>query len=126
MAYRRAGDPVWSKTLAVRGTIQYFMIGQEPLHYCILVGEGDDLRQRVVPATDLRAADDQCDECNRWLPRSSFNQGHRDEALICFLCRRTYEGKVAGWSPRTEEIIERTFDDMQEATRLDAEDELAR
>lgn len=97
--YRRAGQRVWSTSLDTLATIQYYMVGREPLHYCLLVGEGDDLKQAIVPASDLRTADGCCDGCSRWLPASSFNQGYRGEVSLCFLCYRSERGLVVGWNP---------------------------
>lgn len=49
--------------------------------------------------SNLRAADFQCEDCDRWLPSSS--DGGHPEAAVCFLCMQfyTYVSGPRGWRP---------------------------
>jgi hypothetical protein len=100
MAYRRPGDRVWVRSLNDVATITG-IVSKKPLIY-----SGEWKGDRVSIAAPVRSADRQCDECNRWLPLSSFNQGHHGEVDICFLCLRSYKGEVAGWAPHVDQQYE--------------------
>jgi hypothetical protein len=88
---------VWIKSLATTGEIRgrSFHLGTPPrkARYDVLTKAGYAV---MADSDNLRAADHQCDGCDRWLPESSFNGGGEAknpydgviEARYCFLCMR--------------------------------------
>lgn len=100
MALYKINRRVWIKDAKRIGYIQradfYKSLDSNNRRAVYLVDDGAGLPFSYYLPKHLRAADLQCEECNRWLPIGSFNQGYRDECDICYLCMRSFNFMARG------------------------------